>query len=62
MSQLKKRKVSQQDIQKMQLDVLNVVKVKIGLEVENLKLINTKLKLELEELKARKQSPNFVEY
>ena len=43
----------------MQLDVLNVEKVKIGLEVENLKLINTKLKLELEELKARKQSPNF---
>ena len=61
-SQLKKRKVSQQDIQKMQLDVLNVEKVKTGLEVENLKLINTKLKLELEELKARKQSPNFVEY
>ena len=61
MSQLKKRKVTHQDIQKMQFDVLNVEKIKIGLEVENLKLVNTKLKLEVEELKARKQS-TFVEY
>ena len=61
MSQLKKRKVTYQDIKKMQFDVLNVEKIKIGLEVENLKLVNTKLKLELEELKARKQS-TFVEY
>ncbi len=59
-SQLKKRKVTHQDIQKMQLDVLNLEKIKIDLEVENLKLINQKLKLELEELIARKQI--FVEY
>ena len=44
----------------MQLDVLHVEKIKIDLEVENLKLINQKLKLELEELIARKQI--FVEY
>ena len=59
MSQLKNRKVTHQDIQKMQFGVLNVEKIKIGSEVENLKLVNTKLKLELEELKARKQSTLF---
>ena len=49
----KKRKVTHQDIQAMQFDVLKVEKQKIDLEVENLKLIKEKLKLEIEDLKAR---------
>ena len=46
----KKRKVTHQDIQAMQFDVLKVEKHKI---VENLKLIKEKLKLEIEDLKAK---------
>lgn len=49
----KKRKVTHQDIQVMQFDVLKVEKHKIDLEVENLKLIKEKLKLEIEDLKAK---------
>ena len=49
----KKRKVTHQDIQAMQFDVLKVEKHKIDLEVENLKLIKEKLKLEIEDLKAK---------
>ena len=49
----KKRKVTHQYIQTMQLDVLKVEKRKVDLEVENLKLIREKLKLEIEDLKAK---------
>lgn len=50
----KKQKVTHQDIQAMQFDVLKVEKHKINLEVEKLKLIKEKLKLEIEDLKAKK--------
>ena len=50
----KKRKVTHQDIQVMQFDVLKFEKYKIDLEVENLKLIKEKLKLEIEDLKEKK--------
>lgn len=45
-----KRKVSTQDIQKMQVEVLNLEKEKISLEIENMKLIQKKLKLEIQQL------------
>ena len=54
----KKQKVTHQDIQAMQLEVLKVEKNKIDLEVENLKLANQKLKLEIDALKAKKHSVN----
>ena len=43
----KKRKVTHQNIQTMQLEVLKVEKYKIDLEVENLNLIKEKLKLKI---------------
>ena len=49
----KRRKVTQQDIQRMQLDVLCVEKQKIELEVENLLLAKQKLQLEVAELMAK---------
>ena len=51
----KKRKVTHQDIQAMQLEVLKVERNKIEAEVENLKLVNQKLKLEIEELRLKNQ-------
>ncbi len=50
----KLRKVSSQDIQKAQLAVFQVEKVKI--EMENLKLIQEKMRLEIQELKSRGSS------
>ena len=52
----KKRKVTHQDIQQMQLDVLSVEKRKIEVEVDNLMLARQKLQLEVDELLAKKQS------
>ncbi len=52
----KLRKVSSQDIQKAQLPVFQVEKVKIEMEVENLKLIQEKMRLEIQELKSRASS------
>jgi hypothetical protein len=46
----KKCKVSTQDIQQMQLEVLALEKKKIELEVENLSLANEKLRLEIQNL------------
>ena len=51
----KKRKVSTQDIQQMQLEVLTIEKKKIEMEVENMQLMNQKLRLEIQELLARSQ-------
>ncbi len=51
----KKCKVTHQDIQAMQLEVLKVERNKIEAEVENLKLVNQKLKLEIEELRLKNQ-------
>lgn len=55
----KKQKVTHQDIQAMQLEVLKVEKNKIDLEVENLKLANQKLRLDIEALEAKKHSVNI---
>ncbi|XP_028392686.1 t-SNARE domain-containing protein 1-like [Dendronephthya gigantea] len=49
----KKRKITNQDVQSMHIDVLQLEKRKIELEVENLELTKIKLQLEIEELKAR---------
>ncbi len=49
----KLHKVSSQDIQKAQLAVLQVEKVKIEMEVENLQLIQEKMRLEIQELQSR---------
>ena len=38
----KKRKVSTQDVQKMQIDVLTLEKMKLELEIENIRLSNKK--------------------
>ena len=54
----KKRKVTHQDIQAMQLEVLKVEKQKINLEVETLMLIKEKLKLEIEHLKVKSSHVN----
>lgn len=55
----KKRKVTTQDIQAMQLDVLTMEKEKIALDMENIKLSNEKLRLEIQELLSRAQPINF---
>jgi hypothetical protein len=55
-SSSKKRKITQQDVQSMQIDVLRMEKYKIELEVENLELRNKKLQLEIQELQTRNQS------
>ena len=49
----KKRKVSTQDVQKMQIDVLTLEKMKLELEIENIRLSNEKKRLEIDELLAR---------
>ena len=49
----KKRKVSTQDVQKMQIDVLTLEKMKLELEIENTTLSNEKKRLEIDELLAR---------
>jgi hypothetical protein len=56
----KRRRVSTQDIQKMQFEVLALEKKKIELEVENMQLANQKLKIEIQELLARSQPLNLV--
>ena len=56
----KKRKVSTQDIQKMQLEVLALEKKKIEMELENMQLANQKLKLEIQEMLARSQPVSLV--
>ena len=48
----KRKKVTTQDIQKMQMEILKLEKEKIALEVENMKLMNKKLKIELQQLEA----------
>jgi hypothetical protein len=55
-SSSKKHKITQQDVQSMQIDVLRMEKYKIELEVENLELQNKKLQLEIQELQTRNQS------
>ena len=47
----RKRKVSSQDIQRAQLEVMELENKKLSLEVENLKLINKKLTMELKKWK-----------
>ena len=49
----KKRKVSTQDVQKLQIDVLTLEKMKLELEIENIRLSNEKKRLEIDELLAR---------
>ena len=49
----RKRKETHQDVQAMQLEVLEVEKSKIGLEVETWKLTNEKLRLEIDTLKVK---------
>ena len=49
----KKRKVSTQDVQKMQIDVLTLEKMKLEYETKNIRLSNEKKKLEIDELLAR---------
>jgi tRNA A58 N-methylase Trm61 len=56
----KKRKVSTQDIQKMQLEVLTLEKRKIELEMENMQLINKKLRLEIQDMLARSQPVSLI--
>ena len=56
----KKRKVSTQDIQRMQLEVLTLERKKIELEVENMQLANQKLRLEIQDLLARGQPVSLV--
>ena len=56
----KKCRVSTQDIQKMQLEVLTLEKKKIELDVENMQLLNQKLRLEIEELLAKSQPISLV--
>ena len=51
----KKRKVTTQDIQNLQMEVLALEKTKIEMEVENLRLANEKMKLEINELRTRYQ-------
>ena len=46
----KKKKVTHQDIQQLQVDVLKIEKRQIELEVENLELTNKKIRLEIERL------------
>ena len=49
----RKRRVTTQDVQRMQIEILELEKKKILIEVENMKLLNKKYKFEVEELQAR---------
>jgi hypothetical protein len=57
----KKHKVTSQDVQIMQMKVLAFKKMKIELEVENIRLFNEKMKLEIQELLSRHQAVNSIE-
>jgi hypothetical protein len=46
---IKKRKVTVQDLQRMQMEILELEREKISVELENAKLIQQKLKLEVKE-------------
>jgi hypothetical protein len=46
---IKKRKVTVQDLQRMQMEILELEREKISVELENAKLIQKKLKLEVKE-------------
>lgn len=54
----KKRKISSQDIQEAQMDVLAMEKQKISIEIENLRLMQEKIRLEVELLRAKAGSVN----
>ena len=56
----KQCRISTQDIQKMQLEVLTLEKKKIELDVENMQLLNQKLRLEIKELLAKSQPISLV--
>lgn len=49
----KKRKVSTEDVQKLQIEVLQLEKDKLALEIENVKLINKKLMFEVREMESK---------
>jgi predicted alpha/beta superfamily hydrolase len=49
----KKRKVTTQDIQEAQLNVLMLERQKITVEIQNMQLLQAKLKLQVAEIKAK---------
>jgi hypothetical protein len=49
----KKRRVTVSDVQKVQIDVLELEKEKLKVEIENVKLIQQKLKIEVQEMQEK---------